>query len=263
MSRACSSVLLLAVLACTRAVSPEASPAAPNDISAAPPNTSVAADSLRVLFIGNSLTYFNDMPAMVRALADSAREARPMRMQAVAHPDFALEDHLVQGDALRALRGARWDVVVLQQGPSAAPGNRINLSEYAGRFDTHIRAAGGRPALYMVWPSTVRSQDFDGVRLSYAAAAANVNGVLFPAGEAWRAAWRRQPALRLYSGDGFHPSSAGSYLAALVIHSMLYGRPPLARENLDYGTGRVHITSAEARVFEEAAAEAIQQHGLK
>jgi hypothetical protein len=62
---------------------------------------------------------------------------------------------------------------------------------------------------------------------------------------------------------GFHPSPAGSYLAALVIHAMLYGRPPLARENLDYGTGRVRVTSAEARIFEDAAAEAIEQHGLK
>jgi hypothetical protein len=79
-----SRALLLVVIAgaCTRAVSPESSPAAPNETSAAPPNT--PADSLRVLFIGNSLTYFNDMPAMVRALADSAREARPMRVQAVA-----------------------------------------------------------------------------------------------------------------------------------------------------------------------------------
>ena len=220
-------------------------------------------DSLRVLFIGNSLTYFNDMPAMVRALADSARPTRPLRVQTVALPDFALEDHLAQGDALRSLRASRWDFVVLQQGPSAAPESRINLSEFTGRFNAHIRAAGARPALYMVWPASARSQDFDGVRQSYAAAAATVNGSFFPAGEAWRAAWRREPSLRLYSGDGFHPSAAGSYLAALVIHSMLYQTPPVARTTLEYGGGRVRLTPAEARVFEEAAAEAIARYGVK
>jgi hypothetical protein len=45
--------------------------------------------------------------------------------------------------------------------------------------------------------------------------------VLLPAGEAWRAAWRRDPELKLYGKDGFHPSILGSYLAALVVFDRL------------------------------------------
>ncbi|MDH3224200.1 MAG: hypothetical protein OEO23_10835, partial [Gemmatimonadota bacterium] len=54
-------------------------------------------------------------------------------------------------------------------------------------------------------------------------AAANVDGTLFPAGEAWRAAWRVDESLGLYGGDGFHPSVLGSYLAALTIYQRIDG----------------------------------------
>jgi len=48
-----------------------------------------------------------------------------------------------------------------------------------------------------------------------------------PAGEAWRAAWRRDSTLALYGPDAFHPSILGTYVAALVIYGGLTGRSPL------------------------------------
>src|SRR5687768_2825792 len=72
---------------------------------------------LRVLFVGNSLTYWNDLPAIVEALADSAK-VKGLAWHMVAYPDFALEDHWAQGDAVAAI-SAGWDIVVLQQGPSS------------------------------------------------------------------------------------------------------------------------------------------------
>jgi hypothetical protein len=91
------------------------------------------------------------------------------------------------------------------------------------RFDEVITGHGARTALYMVWPSSERRQDFDAVSESYALAAADVRGILLPAGDAWRAAWREDPSLPLYGSDGFHPSPLGSYLAALVIYNRLIG----------------------------------------
>src|SRR5262245_23603813 len=70
----------------------------------------------RVLFIGNSLTYVNDLPAMVTALADSAG-AGPLVVESVVFGGYSLEDHWNQGDALRAIERGGWSVVVLQQGP--------------------------------------------------------------------------------------------------------------------------------------------------
>jgi hypothetical protein len=78
---------------------------------------------------------------MVCALARSTG-LRPT-CEAVAKPDFSLEDHWRDGTARQAIaRG--WDVVVLQQGPSAQPASRRLLIEYVTRFDAEIRSAGGR-----------------------------------------------------------------------------------------------------------------------
>jgi hypothetical protein len=176
--------------------------------------------TLRVLFIGNSLTYANELPAMVREIARAAGGVR-IDVFDVAKPDFGLVEHWQDGAASKAIARGRWDLVVLQQGPSSQPDSRVILRDYVKRFDEQIRKVGARTALYSVWPSRVRSRDFDGVSESYALAAKDVGALLMPAGEAWRAAWRRDPALPLYDRDGFHPSQLGSCLAALVVYKAI------------------------------------------
>jgi hypothetical protein len=179
-----------------------------------------------LLFIGNSLTAANDLPALLEAMGRASGVA--IHCTVVAKPNFSLEDHWADGEARKAVARGGWSHVILQQGPSALPASRVLLNEYAGRFDREIRGVKARTSFYMVWPSAARSGDFDGVRASYAGAASLTGGVLMPAGEAWRAAWRREPGLALYGPDGFHPSRLGSYLAALTIFHTLTGRFPPA-----------------------------------
>jgi hypothetical protein len=182
--------------------------------------------ALSILFVGNSLTATNDLPGMIEAMGKAA--GVEVRCATVAKPNFSLEDHWDDGEARRAIARGGWSYVVLQQGPSALPESRVLLNEYARRFDREIRRAKARPALLMVWPSYVRRGDFDGVSQSYAGAATLIGGELFAVGDAWRAAWRRDPSLALYGADGFHPSPLGSALAALVILNQLTGRLPPA-----------------------------------
>jgi hypothetical protein len=104
----------------------------------------------------------------------------------------------------------------------------------------------------MVWPARERFGDFDGVRVSYAKAAQDVNGLLLPAGEAWRAAWRRDERLALYGPDHFHPSPLGSYLAALVIVHRLTGAIP----SLPIRLGSLELTTPQAALLRDAALEA-------
>jgi hypothetical protein len=212
--------------------------------------------TLRILFIGNSLTYFNDLPGMVRALADSAG-MEPTHVEMVAEPNFALEDHWTAGEAVRRIRRGGWRFVVMQQGPSALESSRTNLLEWVPRFDTEIRAVGATPIMYMVWPSTDRSFDFPRVSETYRLAAEAINGRLAPAGDAWLAAWGRSATLPLYGSDGFHPSIMGTYLAALTIFGAVYERSAvglparLATPALSF-----QVPSAEAALLQAAADEA-------
>lgn len=219
---------------------------------------------LRVLFIGNSLTYSNDLPYIVEAFAEASGQKR-IAFRAVVFGGFSLEDHWNQGEARQAIAQGKWDVVVLQQGPSASTDGRRLLLEYTRRFVPEIQRAGARPALYMVWPSASRRQDFDGVTESYSRAAKDVEGLLFPVGEAWRGAWKRDPKLMFYSPDGLHPTVAGSYLAALVIYEQLCGQTPIGLPSeLKLRSGvKVELPFEQAKLLQEVAAEANKRFGRR
>lgn len=182
-----------------------------------------APEPARILFIGNSLTYQNDLPGMVSMLARSV--GRKLVCESISLPDYGLEEHWKSGDAGEAIARGKWDIVVLQQGPSAEPASRRLLVDYTKRFDAEIKKAGARTALYMVWPSRQRRGDFAAVSQSYRAAADAVGATLVPVGDAWRAAWAIDSKLPLYAADNLHPSGVGSYLAALVVYRHLLGGP--------------------------------------
>jgi len=209
-----------------------------------------------ILFVGNSLTYTNDLPGMLDALIEAAGEG-PANIESAAYANYGLEDHWLGGGARDAISDGGWDVVVLQQGPSATEG-RPSLLEYTQRFDGDISAVGARTALYMVWPSEARLFDFDGVSESYSMAADQVGGLLYPAGEAWRLAWERDSTFQLYGSDGFHPSEAGTYLAALVMFQQITGRSPIGLPASVVTTSGVvlGLSSETAALLQEAAAEA-------
>lgn len=210
---------------------------------------------LRVLFIGNSLTYANDLPDFVEQLGAAVGEST-VATESVVFGNYSLQDHWIQGDAAHAIERGGWDVVVLQQGPSALPESRALLVQYAQMFAVKIRAVGARPALYMVWPGLSRSGAWDSVMSSYADAARAVDGILLPAGEALREAQRRDPTLQLFAEDGFHPSPLGSYLAALVIYARLTEHSSAGIATL---APPVPLNGSAAQVLEAAAASALER----
>jgi hypothetical protein len=124
-------------------------------------------ESLSVLFVGNSLTYTENLPALVEGLSRAAGLDR-VRVASVAKPDYSLEDHWNDGEALDSIGQGGWDAVVLQQGPSSLLASQAHLLEWTGRFAERIRGAGAKPAVYMVWPPADGS--WDGVVTAYTAA---------------------------------------------------------------------------------------------
>ena len=136
------------------------------------------------------------------------------------------------------------------------PASQADLLASTRKFADLARDHGARVALLMVWPESNRPAARDSVRMSYANAAAAVDGILVPAGEAWRAAWRRDPALELYSSDGFHPAPMGSYLAALSLFEQLYGRSPV-------GVSAAGIDPSKVALLQQSAAEADAEFGRR
>ncbi len=242
-----------------------AASAAACSLTTAPGSTmSYGNGTRRILFVGNSLTAANTMPTMVVALAESAKVSPLPAIDVNWLPDFALIDHWKLGRVQGMITNGHYNVVVLQQGPSSVAINRDSLRLVAALFAPLIRAGGGTPALFAVWPTSDRQVDFDRATESYSLAAHDVGGFMLPGGEVWRQAWQRDPTLQFYS-DGLHPSALGSYAVALSIFGMLYGRSTVglpARIRLIDGT-EVSMSAATARLLQESADDANRIYGFK
>ncbi|MGQ0801319.1 MAG: hypothetical protein ACT4NL_14575 [Pseudomarimonas sp.] len=217
-------------------------------------------DPGRVLLLGNSLTYFNDLPAMLVAIA--AQAGKTLRADSFTLPNASLQDHFRSSEVREALFGNNYQWVILQQGPSSLPESQVHLRRWTLRMDGLIRDAGARPALYMVWPAANFGGSFDSVRRSYSNAALKVDGMFIPAGEAWRAGWRLNPDLPLYGGDRFHPSALGTYAAALSMFAALYRQSPVGLPaSLTLANGQVHRFDGEhVRDVQTAVWEAHQEY---
>ena len=209
-----------------------------------------------ILFIGNSLTYTNDLPGMVAAIAGADGDS--VRVDAVAGPDLAVIDHTNGAtDAVARIDGGRWTFVVLQQGPTPEGTCRDTLVIAAMRLDPHVRAAGGRPVVVAPWARQGYPHSVDFAQRSAEVAARAVGGVVAPVGRAWQVALAADPALTLYGPDGYHPAPAGTLLAALTLYDRVLDRDVRAiAPDAITRLSRVALSSEVARRLAVAAHEA-------
>ncbi len=209
-------------------------------------------NAIRVLFIGNSLTYTNDLPHMVQDLAEASGES--IVAQSIALPNYALIDHWKEGVAQETIRSGGFDFVVLQQGPSSLAINRDSLRLVTAMFDGVIRQSGARTALFAVWPELERFSVFPVVAESYFLAAQDVGGMYLPVGNTWLYTFNTRQDAPLYGPDGYHPGVAGTYAAAVVMVSMFTSRDP---ESLSLDVPGLDLDKSLMTIIQTAARSAI------
>jgi hypothetical protein len=174
----------------------------------------------RVLFVGNSITYYNDMPDLVSRLADGDAGTKPLFAVSFTRPGWTLRQSERDERLRDLLRDVAWDSVVLQEqsrlafsSPSEVGGESV---PYALRLQQLAAARGARTVIFMNWPMRYRGDLADQLEFERVA----------PVGPAWDEALRRRPGLDLLADDGYHPNLAASYLAACVFYATLTGRDP-------------------------------------
>lgn len=197
------------------------------------------AGKLRVLFIGNSYTYFNNLPQMVAELsklAKSASKQKTIEAEMFTVGGATLKSLWESGKALEVLKGGKWDYVVLQEqstlglGPMVNGEVRINdpktFHEYARLFDAEIKKAGAKTVFYLTWARQNAPQTQAALTDAYLSIAKELNAIAAPAGIAWQTALKARPDFALHIEDKSHPNPAGSYLAACVFYATIYGQSP-------------------------------------
>ena len=187
--------------------------------------------AVRVLFIGNSYTAFNNLPATVADLA--AAVGRSMDYEMRAPGGWWWRDHAASSETMDLITGGDWDFVVLQEQSmvTSLPGMADRESRPAA-VALSLRAvqSGAQPLLFMTWAhrdgnAEVGHATFESMQAAISATYQEIGqavaGRIAPVGHAWWLARRERPEIALYQADGSHPSMSGTYLASAVIAGLI------------------------------------------
>ena len=221
-------------------------------------SVAAATACLRVLFLGNSYTYVNDLPGTFARLAESG--GRQVESATVANGGETLAQHAASKDSRSAIASRQWDYVVLQEQSEvpAVAGSRDGYMYPAARtLAVLIEASGATPMLFMT-PAHRDGLPASGlagyepmqlaINNGYEAIARELGVPIAPVGYAWFVLRRQHPEVGLWQDDGSHPSVAGTYLAACVFYAAIYRQSP---EGLKFVDG---LPADEAAVLQSSAA---------
>lgn len=228
-----------------------------------------ANDSLKILWIGNSYTFYNDLPALVTKLAaEQGMKLAPTRfLKGGAH----LAGHYQNSELIAALQKGGWDYIVMQEHSSApAQSTRDVIAEtyyYAHLLDS-IAMKGSPKAhviFYMTWghkngnmqnqkhpdpayPLDETYEDFQSrLQTTYLELTYENKAWCSPVGIAWRQVRQKHPEIELYKKDCSHPSFEGSYLAAHCFLSTILQRPYASRMYFDLPEDKAMILQQTAQ----------------
>ena len=227
----------------------------------------------KALFIGNSYTYFNQLPELVEGIANA--KGNIFNHQSHTPGGTSLSTHANNATVQNLFSASQWDYVILQaqsQEPSFHPSQVANqVYPYANSLCENIRAANActKPVFYMTWgrengdanncaiypPICTYEGMQERLETSYTEMADNNSALLAPVGTAWKTIRSNFPSINLYHSDGSHPSIQGSYLAACVFYAVLYNDSPASNfmpEDDDF-------TQEEAQILQTVAYNTVQE----
>jgi len=218
---------------------------------------------MKVLFIGNSYTFYNDVPAQLSGLARSDEGAGPIQTEYVAFGGADLEAHY-RGGAAERVAEPQWTHVVLQEKSTGT----LHASRAYRRYVVKLgRRAHGKVLLYETWARQLGHEVYRWpwsgrrpsgmlrrIRRELAWAARTLGAEIVPVGQAWERCLERYPKMVLHDTDMHHASPLGSHLAACVFFAWLTGQDP---EPLSFGADGVN--DEDARRLRSVARDVVRQ----
>jgi hypothetical protein len=236
------------------------------------------AKPIRVLFIGNSYTYYNNLPKLLETIAAGQKDGPRIETAASLKGGMSLRWHWENGAAVEAVRKGGWDFVVLQEHSLLGKTGAVPVVaepemywEYAGKFDAEIRKAGAKTVLYATWARNGYPEQQRRLDGAFLKAAEKLGAGIVPAGLAWTVARIEAPGVGLYMPDRSHPTMAGSYLNALVFYQCLTGRLPSGAPAVITGptwnkpevVTLVNLPWSDANALQQIAQKVVEQELLR
>jgi hypothetical protein len=215
----------------------------------------------QILLIGNSLTFFNDLPGMLAALAQSGGHEVVVGM--AAQGGWTCSDHAASPTTLDKIKQHNWDFVVLQE-QSTIPAIAEQRDEYMipaiRLLDRSIGESGANTVLFMAWAHrdglpAAGYEDFADmqtqIQSGYMGIADELDALIAPVGIAWQHGIARDAGLDLWQADGLHPTREGSYLSACVLYATIFQQSPAGLAH------RAGLSAETAQFLQAIAAETV------
>lgn len=183
------------------------------------------ANAQKILFLGNSLTYTNELPKILEEVSENF--GKTITKKSLCFPNYAIIDHLNEGKLHNILSSEKFDYLVVQQGPSSQPEGKKMLIEDGKKLKKLCDKYNIKMVYFMVWTSKKWYNTLDLVIENHKIAAKNNDAMLFPVAQIWKKYNTHKKIDSLYSFDGFHPSKSCSFLSALVMFRKLFPKENL------------------------------------
>lgn len=170
--------------------------------------------SLRLLFIGNSHTYCNDMPLYVCAMARECGYECEVTM--LAHGGWYLEQHANEPDVRFNIMYGKYDYAILQEHSHPfAPEEKYRSAVI--KLNEWIKETGAKTVIYETWAKKDEPEKQAEMNRVQSLVADEIGAILAPVGENWQAYRKSWPDVEMYAEDGAHASPRGSEFAAKMI----------------------------------------------
>ena len=184
-------------------------------------------DTLKVLFVGNSYTYVQNLPQVISILSDGTKTKLVTRKSTVGGAFLSEHWYSKRGLATRELISkGKYDIVVIQENSMGAILQPDSTQKYARLLCSIVKASGAKPYIYMTWAREKVPQYQEEIASVFSRIARENGAVLVPVGKAWELARKLRPAIGLYDADGSHPSGLGAVLSACIFTGALTGEIP-------------------------------------
>ena len=175
---------------------------------------------MKVLFIGNSHTYFNDMPYQFAELMRAAGTQAEVTM--ISRGGQNIKGHIANEQTRFNILYGNYDYVILQEVTSDFPDAKTYTEDVSVILDW-CKEAGVPLGLYMNFESPNDTPPLEYLRSGVLAASEALSLPVARVGEAFAKAREKMPQLYLYHTDHHHANAVGSYLIALTILHGIFG----------------------------------------
>ncbi len=185
-------------------------------------NTYANQDTLKVLFVGNSYTYFWNLPQTVQAMAEE--QGIPIITRQSTAGGQSLKNHWNGDKELRTrelISNNKWDYVILQNHSMSTIDTPEEFAEYGKKFIDLARESGATPLLYMTWAREKTPETQRIISKGYEKLGKKQKIEVVPVGVIWSKIREKYPEYHLFVDDGSHPSVLGTYLIANVFYAFL------------------------------------------